>query len=104
MKRFVLFFFILTCCFISSKATIIYWTGAASNNWFNNGNWTGGVKPGINDDVIFDTDATVNMDVFNSMANCNINSLTITNGANVELSYTRTSGGAKNLRLNSISA
>ncbi len=39
--------------------TAITWTGAVSTEWTEAGNWEGGVVPGVNDNVLFDGDATV---------------------------------------------
>jgi hypothetical protein len=104
MKRFVLFFVIVTCCFIYSDAATITWTGAVNNNWNNAGNWLPNTSvPGSNDDVVFNTSAIVNMDVLTSTT-YTINSLKVTNNANVELSYTRSGGANRNLRVKSTDA
>jgi hypothetical protein len=38
---------------------VCVWTGAASSEWDNSGNWMDGVKPGDSDVAVFRSDASV---------------------------------------------
>ena len=78
----------------------ITWNGGATGNWNNAANWFPTTIPTSTDDVIFNTSAVVNMDVF-SPTTYAINSLHITSNATVELNVTQVGGGTRRLQLQS---
>lgn len=80
----------------------ITWNGGATGNWNNAANWFPTTIPTSTDDVIFNTSAVVNMDVF-SPTTYAINSLHITSNATVELNVTQVGGGTRRLQLMSTS-
>ena len=66
-----------------SQATVRFWTGGgANNNWNNGANWSTGVAPVANDDLIFQGGASVDVTSLNNTNNYTagtvFNSITIT--------------------------
>ena len=103
MKR-VILFVILIGSFFYSHAAIRTWNGGAAGNWNTAGNWLPATVPGPSDDVIFNSSAVVNMDIITTPTPYIINSLKITNNANVELQLTQAGGGVRILQIKSTSA
>jgi hypothetical protein len=85
------------------KAAVITWTGTSGGNWNTASNWTPNMVPGANDDVIFNTSVTVNMDILSAVI-YTINSLKITATSNVTLLRTQAGGGDRILQVKSTDA
>ena len=101
MKRFVLVFLVSLSSLFTSAA-VITWNGGVTGNWNNATNWLPATIPTSTDDVIFNTSALVDMDVFSSTTYA-INSLRITGNVTVELNVTQSGGGTRRLQLMSTS-
>jgi hypothetical protein len=102
MKR-VLLCVILIGEFYYSHAVVKTWNGGAAGNWNTAGNWLPTGVPGPSDDVIFNSLAVVNMNIITTPTPYIINSLKITNNANVELQLTQATGGVRILQVKSTS-
>lgn len=80
MKQFIAMLFataFIATSNVSSAAQLI-WKGSQSTDWNANANWSGGNRPGTNDDVLIDGTGTVQPVL---SANASIKSLSITGGS-----------------------
>ena len=71
-------------------AQAITWVGGSSGAWGTPGNWTGGVVPKAGDSVVFNSSASVNLDI----EAISIKSLTITSSSTVRLITTAVSSNS----------
>ncbi len=77
MKLRILLLFLF--CHYSSFAEMCPWTGAASSEWNNTGNWSCGTIPSNEDDVIIGN-ANINMDIATSIKSLSLSSTTTISG------------------------
>ncbi|HET6995655.1 MAG TPA: T9SS type A sorting domain-containing protein [Chitinophagaceae bacterium] len=98
MKRFLLPLTILVS--IAVKAQTNTWTGGLLGNWGNGANWSQGHTPTSSEDVVINTNSSINVNSFAGNVRA-IRSLKITGGVSVKL--TCTVNGTRYLRMSSTS-
>ncbi|MGC4036527.1 MAG: T9SS type A sorting domain-containing protein [Chitinophagaceae bacterium] len=103
MRRILLSVIATSFFFIFCNAATITWTGPLISNWNNSANWSTGVVPGANDDVIFNTSVNVEMDIIPATTPFVylINSLTISSNASVTFTRTQSGGGTRIIQVKS---
>ena len=84
-------YLMLFVCFTNAIAQTNVWSGAVNNNWNNGGNWSLGSAPTAANDVVINSNATIQVN-----ANATINSLTVNSSAVVSLTAT---GGSRTITI-----